>query len=93
MKEYIKKCINYGGYILSIYIFWSVVHYLAFYLYKLYCVPDSMFGYLFSPVLIHSPHCKGLIWMINASFNSLNHMIGLLISLILINLQKIEKPK
>jgi len=49
----------------GIYLLWIVLHYASGILYSKYCTPNSIFGFLASPVLAASPHCRGLRWVIN----------------------------
>ena len=49
----------------SIYLLWIILHYASGILYSKYCTPDSIFGFLASPILAASPHCRGLRWVIS----------------------------
>lgn len=49
----------------GIYIMWIVLHYIAGILYCKYCTPDSIFGFLASPVLAAAPHCRAIRWVIS----------------------------
>ena len=58
----------------SIYLFWIVTHYGASHLYTHVCVPQSTYGFLLSPVLASSPHCKAIRWAINNGGNTIDSM-------------------
>jgi hypothetical protein len=49
----------------GIYLLWITLHYASGILYSKYCTPYSVFGFLASPVLAASPHCRGLRWVIS----------------------------
>jgi hypothetical protein len=69
--NYISKQV----YTISIpYLFWFILHYCSAHLYTSYCVPLSMSGLLWSPLLISSPHCKAFRWVLHNGGNSLDSM-------------------
>jgi hypothetical protein len=49
----------------SIYLLWIILHYVSGIFYPKYCTPNSIFGFLASPVLAAAPHCRALRWIIN----------------------------
>jgi len=49
---------------------WIVAHFIASHLYVRLCTPNSIVGFLLSPLLVTSPHCISLRWLIyNGSLN------------------------
>jgi hypothetical protein len=64
--------------IAGIYLLWILLHYIASHLYIYFCVPQSMYGFLISPFLITTPHCKALRWCIHDGSNIINNMWSLL---------------
>jgi hypothetical protein len=48
----------------SIYLMWVVLHYIASHLYVYFCAPSTIVGFLYSPLIIAAPHCRGLRWVI-----------------------------
>jgi hypothetical protein len=49
----------------GIYVMWIVLHYIAGILYSNYCTPNTVFGFLASPVLAAAPHCRAMRWVIS----------------------------
>jgi hypothetical protein len=49
----------------SIYLLWIILHYISGILYCKYCTPESIFGFLASPVLAAAPHCRAIRWIIS----------------------------
>ena len=60
--------------ITGIYFLWIFLHYFASHLYVKLCVPESILGFLISPLLITTPYCVGLRWIIQTGANSINNM-------------------
>jgi len=58
----------------KIYIFWIVSHYIITNVYYNYCVPRSAFSVAFAPILMAAPHCRGMIWYLNVSSNTVYNM-------------------
>ena len=56
------------------YVFWFLLHYCSVHLYTSYCVPFSFKGFLWSPLLISSPHCKAFRWIIHYGGDSIDSM-------------------
>lgn len=64
----------------------SFAHYSAVHMYRQWCTPMSTLGFLMSPVMISTPHCTALRWIIhngaNAITNSWSLLAGFAIALI-----------
>lgn len=61
-----------------IYLLWCFVHNLSIYIYYDYCVPKTIYGYIYTPFYIEFPYCKMLHWTHNTSINgitSINYTI------------------
>lgn len=58
----------------GIYGLWIVLHFVGAHLYTELCTPKTFIGFLTSPLLVSSPHCTGLRWIINEGANSINAM-------------------
>jgi hypothetical protein len=53
-----------------IYIVYICVHTISANIYVYYCSPFTLYGLLFSPIIIISPHCKTMLWIMNhTSYN------------------------
>jgi hypothetical protein len=46
---------------------WTGTHYAAVHGYQWLCVPATWWGAAMAPVMIAAPHCRGLVWLIDAS--------------------------
>ena len=51
-------------YIVLTYIFWTLLHYICAHLYIQFCVGNSLWGLLTSPLYSSAPHCQALSWTI-----------------------------
>lgn len=58
----------------AIYLLWIVLHYCAAILYSDYCTPLTLKGFLMSPFLVPSPHCRALRWVINTGSDVIINM-------------------
>lgn len=58
----------------KIYLFWITMHYGASHAYPYFCAPNDVTGYLISPFLMMTPHCRGLYWMIQTSTLAIQNM-------------------
>ena len=56
------------------YIMWSVLHLIVVKLYYTHCVPKTTASMIFTPLLISSPHCQGMMWIVNTSSSTVNYM-------------------
>tara|TARA_Y100000385_G_scaffold179651_1_gene185572 strand:- start:398 stop:691 length:294 start_codon:yes stop_codon:yes gene_type:complete len=72
--NYIYKAITHVFNIGAIYVLWVFIHYLSSLLYHQWCAPASIIGFILSPLLITSPHCKALLWCINTGHEIINIM-------------------
>lgn len=62
----------------GIYVIWITLHYIAAHLYVYFCVPDTVLGFIISPILVPTPHCTILRWIIHQCGISINVMWVLL---------------
>jgi hypothetical protein len=58
----------------GIYLLWILFHYGASHLYVELCVPKTITGFVMSPFMASTPHCKGLRWIIYNAANVINNM-------------------
>jgi len=58
----------------GIYMLWICLHYFAAHLYIKFCVPNTLFGFIMSPLMISTPHCQGLRWIVYNAANIINNM-------------------
>jgi hypothetical protein len=61
----------------TIYLLWIYLHYFASHLYIEYCVPHTIKGFIMSPFMVSTPHCKGLRWIIYNGGNNITNMWSL----------------
>jgi hypothetical protein len=60
--------------ITKVYILWVIIHYVSVQLYVKYCVPSSIWGFIISPLLISSPHCKAMRWVLHVGADKIDAM-------------------
>ena len=72
------KCTIFIVKISSFYLFWIILHYIASHIYAEICVPKTLYGFLISPFIISTPHCRGLRWLIINSTMVIENMWVLL---------------
>jgi|SaaInlStandDraft_7_1057024.scaffolds.fasta_scaffold98174_1 hypothetical protein len=60
--------------IIKIYLFWILVHFVSSNLYCYLCTNLSIMGFLISPFIVMSPHCKALMWLTTNSITNINNM-------------------
>lgn len=58
----------------KVYILWIVIHYISVQLYVKHCVPSTVWGFITSPILVSSPHCKAMRWMLHTGANTIDNM-------------------
>lgn len=61
-------------FISKVYILWIVIHYMSVQLYVKHCVPSSLWGFITSPILVSSPHCKAMRWILHTGANTIDNM-------------------
>ena len=74
LMNYIFKTFKMTIGIYGIYILWIFLHYVSAHLYTSYCVPNTLYGIIISPILTTTPHCQGLRWIIYNGGNQINNM-------------------
>lgn len=57
-----------------VYLLWIFLHYFAAHLYIHFCVPNTTIGFLMSPIMIKTPHCQGLRWIVYNAAEVVNNM-------------------
>jgi hypothetical protein len=67
----------------GIYILWIVIHYNSAHLYNHFCVPEGIYGFLISPLLVQTPHCRVLRFMIFNGANNIDVFWGFVIGFII----------
>jgi len=72
--SYIFKTLIFLFKISGIYLLWIGLHYFSAHLYIKFCVPNSVIGFIMSPLMITTPHCQGLRWIVYNAANIINHM-------------------
>jgi hypothetical protein len=60
--------------ITKVYILWIIIHYISVQLYVKHCVPSSLWGFITSPILVSSPHCKAMRWILHIGANTIDNM-------------------
>jgi hypothetical protein len=65
--ELIKNIYNYNKILVNttlIYAAWITIHYTSSHLYSTYCTNLSLWGFITSPIIVTTPVCRGLSWII-----------------------------
>ena len=79
MSKVKKTCLIFLG--------WSFAHYSAVHMYQQWCTPLTTFGFLMSPVMVSTPHCTALRWIIQTAActitNAWNLLAGIAIACVL----------
>lgn len=77
-RDYVlHACHHMKGYLNNFVIFyalWIVGHYLSAHAYVYYCVPVDFKGFMISPLLTSTPHCKAFRWVIQNGGNNIDNM-------------------
>lgn len=60
-----KKQLKYVYPLLLAYLMWWFLHYISVHLYVRYCVPLTLIGFVYSPLMSQFPHCYILRWFID----------------------------
>lgn len=66
-----------------VYFTWITIHYISTHLYSHYCTKLSLWGYIMSPIIVTTPICRGLSWIIYTGSDKIFNMWNLLGSFIL----------
>jgi len=56
------------------YLFWILVHFSTTNLYTYLCTPMTIVGFISSPFMAITPHCKVMQWLFTISVNTINQM-------------------
>lgn len=77
-RDYVlHACHHMKGYLNNFVIFyalWIVGHYLSAHAYVYYCVPVDFKGFMMSPLLTSTPHCKAFRWIIQNGGSNIDNM-------------------
>lgn len=60
--------------VFGIYIVWIVLHFISSHLYVQYCTPNTIIGFVSSPIVSPLPHCQAFRWIIYNGGNSIMNM-------------------
>jgi len=60
--------------LIGIYFVWIIIHYISSQFYICLCVPNSIYGFMISPLLAPSLHCQALRWCIYNGGNTITNM-------------------
>ena len=69
-----KITLNYIWSACKFYLFWTIIHYIIANTYHMVCAPKGVWGFIASPILVISPHCKAIQWLFNISIQTINNM-------------------
>ena len=60
--------------LLTFYFMWIVLHHLSGHVYIYFCTPNSIIGFITSPLMVATPHCTAIRWMIYEGGNIITTM-------------------
>ena len=58
----------------GIYMMWIGLHYVSAHLYTKVCAPDTLLGFIMSPLMVVAPHCRALRWVIQTAAGVVDNM-------------------
>lgn len=58
----------------GMYLVWIVLHYISSHLYIKFCVPYDFVGFFISPIVITTPYCQSLRWVVYNGANVISNM-------------------
>ncbi len=59
---------------MTLYLSWIFIHYISSHLYSTYCTNYSLWGFLSSPIIVTTPICRGLSWIIYTGSDKIFNM-------------------
>jgi hypothetical protein len=74
IAEYIPSLQSFNFKPLIIYGGWVIIHYGATHIYSHYCTNWSILGFLTSPLIVSTPLCRGLEWVIHTGSDMMTNM-------------------
>ena len=69
-RPFVKLCI--------VYLLYMIAHFISPYVYIQFCTPQTFIGFLTSPFMIPTPHCKAIRWIMTYSASNIETMWALL---------------
>lgn len=69
-------CLDTGG----IYLFWIIMHYSSAHLYTYWCTPTTTMGFILSPLMVPTPQCQAIRWVLIHGSSVIDNMWLLLSS-------------
>ncbi len=60
--------------VVAIYGGWMIAHYTASNLYVELCTPHTFIGFVTSPLMINTPQCTGLRWVVTQGSSTISNM-------------------
>ena len=58
----------------GIYMMWIGLHYVSAHLYTKVCAPDTLLGFIMSPLMVVAPHCRALRWVVQTAAGVIDNM-------------------
>lgn len=63
---------------IAIYSSWIFIHFVSSHLYSTYCTNYSLWGFISSPIIVSTPVCRGLSWIIYTGSDTIFNMWNVL---------------
>jgi hypothetical protein len=65
---------------MKVYLFWNTMHWGAIQFYQHFCAPKTFIGYIMTPLMSQTPHCRTAHWIHQTSTNAFNSITTLIVS-------------
>ncbi len=78
MSIQVKKIVTRVWNCCKLYFLWIFIHFMVANCYAYFCTQPSFWGFIISPLLVSTPHCMALQWLLHNSVAIINHMWSLI---------------
>jgi Na+/H+ antiporter NhaC len=65
---------------MKVYLFWNTMHWGAIQFYQYFCAPKTIVGYIMSPLMTQTPHCRTAHWFQRTSTDAFNSITTLVVT-------------
>ena len=65
---------------IKVYLFWNTVHWSSILFYQEFCAPKSRMGFLMTPFMTQTPHCRTAHWIHRTSTDAFNNIGALMVT-------------
>jgi hypothetical protein len=65
---------------MKVYLFWNTMHWGAIQFYQHFCAPQTIIGYIMTPLMSQTPHCRTADWIHRTSTDAFNSITTLVVT-------------